>query len=100
MHAGVEASDGDLGSGFHGAKTGDNHLVVNFRAVIAAVFGYFKEVKLERQIPRSQSRGVQAGPEQVIGQEVGLRQGVPFISDLRTSDLVPFDPIVQALGPK
>ena len=43
MAAGAEPGDGDPGRGFHGAKPGDDHLVVNLGAVLAAVFGYFEE---------------------------------------------------------
>jgi hypothetical protein len=42
VHAGAETGDGDLRRWFHRTKAGDDHLVVNFRAVIAAVFGYFR----------------------------------------------------------
>ena len=42
MHAGADSRDGDLGRGFHGAKAGDNDVIVNLPAMIAAVFEYFR----------------------------------------------------------
>jgi hypothetical protein len=59
MHAGAETGDGNFGRP-HRAKAGDDHLIVNFQAVIA---GCHTQVR---------KRGIQFWQAKGIGQRVSL----------------------------